>query len=125
MSFWDVGGECFIIQGQHVEITLRDVYFLTGLPMLGVFGNMAPKLSHGESLDDICERHYYASMYVCGSYILYFHIESLSTRVVVVMVLRILGSSGNHKISGGQLQMVESAMGGTYFGWAQMYLFIV
>ena len=66
VSFWDVGGECFIIQGQCLVITLRDVYFLIGFLMLGVIGDMAPKLSHGETLDDLCERHCYASMYVCG-----------------------------------------------------------
>ena len=37
-------------------------------------------------------------------------------------LLRILGSMGSHKISGGQLQLVEHAMRGTYYGWAQMYL---
>ena len=41
------------------------------------------------------------------------------------MLLRILGSTGSHKISGGQLQIVERAMGGTYYGWAHMYLLVV
>ena len=99
---------------------MQDVYFFTGLPMLGVISDTTPKLSHGETLDDLCERHYYASTYVHGSYILICDIESLSTRAVVAMVVWILGSSGPHKISRGQLQMVERVMAGTYYGWAQM-----
>ena len=98
-----------------MEIMIRDVYFLTGLPMLGVVGDMTQKIPHRETLEELCERHCYAFAYVRGSHILMCDIESLSTHVVAVMVLRILSSSGNHKISGGQLQMVERAMGGTYF----------
>ena len=40
-------------------------------------------------------------------------------------MLRVLGSTGSHKISGGQLEMVEHAMRGTYYGWAQVYLLVV
>ena len=57
VSFLDIGEEAFLIQGQHVEIMLLDVYFLTRLPMLGVVGDLAPVLSHGETLKELCERH--------------------------------------------------------------------
>ena len=69
--------------------------------MLGVIGNMAPKLSHGETLEDLYEKHYYAFAYVHGSYILICDIESLLTHAVVAMVLQILGSFGTHKIPRG------------------------
>ena len=45
--FWDVEEEAFLFQGQGIEITLADVYFLTGLPMLGVVGDLALVLSQG------------------------------------------------------------------------------
>ena len=45
VSFWDVDEEVFLFQGQHIKITLADVYFLTGLPILGVNGDLAPVLS--------------------------------------------------------------------------------
>ena len=57
VRFWDIGEEAFMIQGQRVEITLLDVYFLTGLPMLGFIGDLAPVLSHGEMLEELCDRH--------------------------------------------------------------------
>ena len=37
-----------------------DVYFLTGFPMLGVVGDLAPVLSRGETLEELCDRHCYA-----------------------------------------------------------------
>ena len=82
---------------------LEDVYFITGLPILGVVGDLAPVLSRGETLEDLCDRHYYTMVYVRGSYILMCDIEELSTRVVGTLLQCILGSTGSHKISGGQL----------------------
>ena len=98
------------------------MYFITGLPILGVVGDLAPVLSRGETLEDLCDRHYYATTYVCGSYIPMCDIEELSTLVVGTLLQCILGSTGSHKISSGQLQLVERAIGGTYYAWGQMYL---
>ena len=36
-----------------------------------------------------------------------------------------MGSTGSHKIYGSQLQLVERAIGGTYYAWGQMYLQVV
>ena len=115
----------FLFQGQHIEITLEDVYFITGLPILGVVGDLVLVLSLGETLEDLCDRHCYAMAYVHGSYILMCDIEELSTREVGTLLQRILGSMGIHNISGGQLQLVEHAIGGTYYAWGQMYLQVV
>ena len=71
--------------------------------MLGVVGDLAPVLSLGETLEELCDRHCYATAYVRGSHILICDIEDLSTWVVVTLLLHILGSMGSHKISGGQL----------------------
>ena len=67
IGFWDVAEEVFLFQGQRIEITLEDVYFITGLPILGVVGDLAPILSQGETLEDLCDRHCYTTAYVCGS----------------------------------------------------------
>ena len=125
VSFWDIGEEAFLIQGQHVEITMLDVYFFTRLPMLGIVHNLVPVLSRGETLEELCERHCYATAYMRGLHILMCDIEDVSRQAIATMLLRILGSTGSHKISRGQLQIVEHAMGGTYYAWAQMYLQVV
>ena len=75
-------------------------------------------LSNGEMLEDLCDRHCYATAYVHGSHILMCDIEDLSTQAVVMLLLHLLGSTGSHKIFGEKLQLVESAMGRTYYGWA-------
>ena len=101
---------------------MGDVYFLTGLPTLGVVGDLAPMLSWEETLQELCDRHCYAMAYVHGSYIMMCDIEDLPTWAMVTLLQHILGSTGSHKISGRQLQLVEHAIGGMYYGWGQMYL---
>ena len=54
-------------------------------------------------MDELCDRHCYTMAYVRGSYILMCDIEDLSTQAVATLLLRILGSMGSHKISGGKL----------------------
>ena len=97
---------------------LLDVYFFTRLPVLGVIDDTISKITHGVSLEDLRDRHCYASASMHSSYILVCYIERLDTQFVVVMVLRILGSLGPYKISGDQPHMVEHFLRGTYFGWA-------
>ena len=74
-----------------------DVYFLTGLPMLGVVGDLVPVLSRGETLEELCDRHRYTTAYVRGLHILMCDIEDLSTWAVETLLLHILGSMGSHK----------------------------
>ena len=83
-----------------------------------VVGDLAPVLSHGETLEELCERHCYATRYMCGSHILMCDIEDVLTWAIATMPLHILGSAGSHKISGGNMQIIECAMGGTYYAWA-------
>ena len=71
--------------------------------MLGVVGDLVPVLSQGETLEELCDRHCYATAYVRGSHILMCDIEDLSTWAIVTMPLRIFGSTGSHKIYQGQL----------------------
>ena len=59
-----------------------DAYFLNGLPMLGVVGDLVLVLSQGDTLEELCDRNCYATVYVCGSHILMCDIEDLLTQVV-------------------------------------------
>ena len=39
ISYWDTEHEVFVVQGHRIELTVQDVYFLTGLLPLGMVGN--------------------------------------------------------------------------------------
>ena len=49
-------------------------------------------------------------------------LEKLETRAVAAVVLCILGNQALHHITRGPMLIVESVLGGTYYGWAQMML---
>ena len=54
VKFWDREAKCLIIQEDRIDIKILDIYFLAGLPMLGVIGDTTPKLTHGVLVDDLC-----------------------------------------------------------------------
>ena len=39
ISYWDPDQEIFVVQGHRIELTVQDMYFLTGLLPLGMVGN--------------------------------------------------------------------------------------
>ena len=50
VSYWDLDHEVFIVQGHQIEFTVQDIYFLTGLPPLGMVGNTQPVLPRGQNI---------------------------------------------------------------------------
>ena len=57
ISYWDPDQEAFVVQGHKIELTVQDLYFLTGLPPLGMVGNTQPVLPHGHNIMEYVERH--------------------------------------------------------------------
>ena len=52
ISYWGPDHEAFIVQGHRIELTDQDLYFLTGLPPLGMVGNTQPVLPRGRNIMD-------------------------------------------------------------------------
>ena len=122
ISYWDPYHEVFIVQGHKIELKVQVLYFLTGIPPLGMVGNAQPVLSQGCNIMEFVERHCRPGVRVKGTRISTGDLERLETRAVAAAVLRILGSQTLHHITGGQMMIVESVLSGTYHGWAQMML---
>ena len=55
ISYWDPDHEAFIVQGHRIELTLQDLYFLTGLPPLGMVGNTQPVSPRGHNIMEFFE----------------------------------------------------------------------
>lgn len=45
----------FVVQGHKIELILQDIYFLTGIPLLGVFGDIHPILPCGRNIIEFVE----------------------------------------------------------------------
>ena len=101
ISYWDPDQEIFVVQGHRIELTVQDVYFLTGLQPLGMVGNTQPVLPRGRHIMEFVERHYRLGLQVKASRIPIEDLERLETRAMAVAVLRILGNQAFHHITGG------------------------
>ena len=55
ISYWDLEYQVFVVQGHRIELTVQDVYFLTGLPPLGMVGNTQPVLPWGRHIMEFVE----------------------------------------------------------------------
>ena len=122
VSYWDPDHEVSIVQGHWIELTCQDIYFLTGLPPLGMVRNTQPVLLRGRNITEFVEQHCRPSLQVKGTRILIGDLERLEIRTMATTVLRILGNPALHHITGGQMMLVEKVLSGTYYGWAQMML---
>ena len=58
VSYLDLNHEVFIVQGHRIELTVQDIYFLTGLPPLGMVGNMQPVLPQGRNIMEFIKCHF-------------------------------------------------------------------
>ena len=102
VSYWDPDHEVFVVQGHRIELTVQDLYFLTGLSPLGMVGNTQPVLPRGWNIMEFVERHCRPGLQVKGTRIPIGDLEGLETRVVAAAVLRILGNQALHHITRGR-----------------------
>ena len=79
ISHWDSEHEVFVVQGHRIELTVQDVYFLTGLLPLGMVGNTQPVLPQGRNIMDFVERHCRPGLQVKGTWIPIEDLERLET----------------------------------------------
>ena len=82
ISNWDPDQEAFVVQGHRIELTVQDLYFLTGLPPLGMVGNTQLVLPHGHNIMEFVERHCRPGVRVKGTRISIGDLERLETRVL-------------------------------------------
>ena len=122
VSFWEPDSLAFRVQGERVDLTLADVYFLTGLPCLGRVADTQPRGSADLDIVDMAVRFCGAEARVHRNALRVGDLREPVVRATIACIVRILGSQAPEKVSGGQMQLVERTLEGTYFAWGQMFL---
>ena len=110
------------MQGERVDLTLTDVYFLTGFPCLGRVANTQPRVSADIDMEDMLERYCGPEARVHRNALLVRDLLEPAVLAMAAYVVRVLGSQSLEKVSGGQMQLVERVLGGVYYAWGQMFL---
>jgi hypothetical protein len=122
VQYLEIETRVIVVQGESIEITPQDIYFLTRLPMIGIFNDTQPLLPCGRRSKEMIKIHGNENAKDTYNAILITNLECLETLVVVVVVVHIMGTCGPHRIPGGLTMLIESVLDRTYYGWAHMLL---
>ena len=99
VNYRDPDQEAFIVQGYKIELTIQDIYFLTGLSPLEVVGEIHPVLRCGRHIEEFAKHHCVQGGHAKGMTIRVDDLERLETRAIAAMVLWICGSHAFHHIA--------------------------
>lgn len=85
-------------------------------------GEIHPEWPRGRNIYEFVDSHSVPRSHAKGTTIQINDLERLETRATAVVLLWIFGSLAFHHITGGQMMLMESVLGGTYHGWVEMML---
>jgi hypothetical protein len=119
IEMWSPRQHCFFVRGERVEFTAEvDVYFLTGLPFRGTPMLTAPVMPRETDLAGFARRFCSGVHFMTGSAVRINALDVLLHRCVASMIVRIYGSTAPHRISGGELSLMERVVvGRERFAW--------
>jgi hypothetical protein len=101
-------------------ISCQGFIFLDGAPIPWDGPFMDPYLSGDDRVGDLEILHCLELNPMSGSVIQIEAIDELLIECIVAMVVRIYGSLGTQRITGGQLRIVERVLDGDLFVWGMM-----
>jgi hypothetical protein len=108
IEMWSPEQHCFLVRGEHIAFTaVEDIYFLTGLPFRGKPFPVVPMLPRDTDLAEVVERYCSDEHYMTGSSVRISAIDVLLHRCIAAMIVRVYGTQAPHRISGGELILME------------------
>jgi hypothetical protein len=119
LQMWSPDQHCFLVRGEHIPFTaVEDIYFLTGLPFWGTPFPAEPVLPRGTQLSEVAERYFSGDHYMSGTVVSISGIDVLLHRCIAAMIVQVYGSLATHRISGGELLVMERVVvGRERFTW--------
>jgi hypothetical protein len=119
LEMWSPEQHCFLVRGEQIPFTaVEDIYFLTGLPFRGTPLLVVPVLSRDTLLRTVDERYCSGEHYMTGIAVSISGIHALLHRCIAAMIVRVYGSRASHRISGGELILMERVVvGRERFAW--------
>ena len=116
---WDHELGLFDLQGEILEITVEDIYFITGLSRKGMpvklegIGRGGDPMSVQDCINAYCP----SGTHKKGTCVPISQITSFPLQVIISTVERIVGSSSLHSASRTHMQVAVACMQGMVFDW--------
>jgi hypothetical protein len=119
IEMWSPDRHCFLVRGEQIAFTaVEDVYFLTGLPFRGTPLPAVPVLPRDTQLRTVAEQYCSGEDYMTGTSVRISGIDALLHRCIAAMIVQVYGSRAPHRISGGELSLMERVVvGHEWFTW--------
>ena len=114
INYWDLNLGAFDLQGEILEITLEDIYFIIGLSQRGTPVNLegTSRGSDLQSVQDYINTYCMPGTQKRGTCICIAHIHSFTLQVLVSTVVRVAGSSSLHLANRNQMRIAMECLQG-------------
>ena len=127
INYWDHDLGMFDLQGESLEITSEDVYFIAGLSRRGAPVKLEGTSRGGDPLsvqnynDIYCE----LGTQKRGSCIHIVHICNFPLQVLMSSIVRVAGSSSLHLATWNQMRLAVDCMQGALYDWCSRVISIM
>jgi hypothetical protein len=100
VGYWDPDSERFILDGKPLRIEVEDIYFLTVLSRRGEVVHLkSRRAGSGMNIEDYINAHCIAGTSKVGIQVPIRAISNLNSKIIVLMLTRIIGSASLHQAS--------------------------
>ena len=119
INYWDHDLGMFDLQGEILDITLEDIYFIYGLSWRGARFNLEGTGRGGDllSVHNYIDTYSVPSTQKKGTCIPIVHIRSLPLHVLVSTIVRVAWSLSLHLATRNQMRLVVECLQGALFDW--------
>ena len=109
----------FDLQGESLEITSEDIYFIVGLSRRGAPVNLEGIDRGGDplSVQNYIDIYYAPGTQKRGSCIPIVHIRDIPLQVLTSTIVRVVGSSSLHLTTRNQMRLEVDCMQGALYDW--------
>ena len=127
INYWDHDLGEFDLQGEILEITLEDIYFISGLSQRGASVNFEGTSRGCEllSVQNYIDTYCVPGMRKKGTCIPIVHIQSFPLQVLVSTIVRVAGSSSLRLATRKQMIIVVECLQGSLFDWCSGVILIM
>ena len=119
INYWDHDLGMFDLQGESLEITFEDIYFIDGLSQRGAPVNLegTSRGSDTLSVQNYIDVYYASGTQKRGSCIPITHIHNIPLQVLTSTIVRVARSSSLHLATWNQMRLAVHYMQGALYDW--------
>jgi hypothetical protein len=122
VNYWHSDAEAFMLEGQSLVPTVKEIYFLSGLSRRGEPVNFWTFPARPHNITELIGLYCVVDTDCASTEVLIRNITNLSLQVIVFLIGRIIGSVALHQASHAQMNCVVQCLNVHVFDWSTTLL---